>query len=83
MLRDTHGRLRSPLKIVVAAFLTKLAKHLALLACLAIIGQTTGRAALGPPAILFLVICAALLHSLGLALKRRLPFFAASQPDST
>ena len=38
----------------------------------AIAGQATGRAALGQMAILFLVICAALLHTSGLALKRRL-----------
>jgi len=62
---------RSPSAIVLAAFLTKLAKHLALLVCLAIVGQTTGRAALGQPAILFLVICAALLHTFGQTLKRR------------
>lgn len=86
MSRDNHGRLcspRSPRRIVVAAFLTKLAKHLALLACLAIAGQATGRAALGQPAILFLIICAALLHTIGLALKSRLPTAAASRRDST
>ena len=83
MSQDTHGRLCSPRTIVVSAFLTKLAKHLALLACLAIAGQATGRAALGQPAILILIICAALLHTVGLALKRRLPTLAASHPDST
>ena len=83
MSRDNHGMLRSPLTIAVAAFLTKLAKHLALLACLAIVGQTSDRAALGQPAILFLVICAALLHTVGLALKRRAPTSAALRRDST
>ena len=81
-LASLVGR-RSPSAIVLAAFLTKLAKHLALLACLAIVGQTTGRAALGQLAILFLVICAALLHTVGLALKPRLPTPAASHRDST
>ena len=83
MSRDTHRKLCSPLTIVTAVFLTKLAKHLALLACLAIAGQATGRAVLGQPAILFLVICAALLHSVGLVLKRRLPTTAALHRDST
>jgi hypothetical protein len=83
MSRESLGGRRSPSAIVFAAFLTKLAKHLALLACLAIAGQATGRAALGPPAILFLIICAALLHSVGLALKPRWPTPAASHRDST
>jgi len=64
-------RRRSPSSIVCAAFLTKLAKHLALLACLAIVGAATGRAALGQRAILLLVVGAALIHAIGQALERR------------
>jgi hypothetical protein len=73
MSRDNHGRLCSPLTIVVAAFLTKLAKHLALLACLAIAGQAAGRAALGQRSIVWLVVGAVLIHALGQTLKRRWP----------
>ena len=63
---------RAPSTIVFAAFLTKLAKHLALLVCLAIAGQATGRAALGQRSIFLLVVAAALIHGLGQSLKRRL-----------
>jgi hypothetical protein len=62
---------RSPSAIVLAAFLTKLAKHLALLVCLAIVSAATGRAALGQRSILLLAVCAALIHALGQTLKRR------------
>ncbi|MGZ9262382.1 MAG: hypothetical protein ACXW6V_23175 [Candidatus Binatia bacterium] len=62
---------RAPSAIVFAAFLTKLAKHLALLVCLAIAGQATGRVALGQRSILLLVVAAALIHGLGQTLKRR------------
>jgi hypothetical protein len=55
-----------------AAFLSKLAKHLALLACLAIVGESSGRFVLGQTVILFLVVSAALLHSAGRVLQRRL-----------
>jgi len=83
MSRHNHGRLRSPLTIVVAAFLTKLAKHLALLACLAIVGEASGKAAIGQPAILLLIIGATLLHQAGSALKQRAPTSAALHRDST
>jgi len=62
---------RVPAAIVLAAFLTKLAKHLALLVCLAIAGQGTGRIALGQRSLLLLVVAAALIHGLGRMLKRR------------
>ena len=57
-----------------AAFLSKLAKHLAVLACLGIVGQSSGRFALGQTAILILVVAAALLHSAGRTLQRRLKY---------
>jgi len=71
MSRESSSGRHSPSAIVFAAFLTKLAKHLALLACLAIVGQATGRAALGQRSIVLLVVCAAVIHALGQTLKRR------------
>jgi len=71
MSRAFVSACRSPSTIAFAAFLTKLAKHLALLVCLAIVGQATGRAALGQRSILLLVVAAALIHGLGQTLKRR------------
>jgi len=71
MSRESLSGRRSPSAIVFAAFLIKLAKHLALLACLAIVGQAAGRAALSQRSILVLVVCAALVHALGHTLKRR------------
>jgi hypothetical protein len=62
---------RSLSALVFGAFLTKLAKHLVLLVCLAIVGQATGRAALGQLTILLLAIAASLIHGLGQMLKRR------------
>ncbi|HXV80897.1 MAG TPA: hypothetical protein VEG60_13550 [Candidatus Binatia bacterium] len=57
-----------------AAFLSKLAKHLALLACLAIVGESSGRFVMGQAAILLLVVSAALLHSAARTLQRRWQF---------
>jgi len=71
MSRAFVSACRSPSTIVFAAFLTKLAKHLGLLVCLAIVGQATGRAVLGQRSILLLVVAAALIHGLGETLKRR------------
>jgi hypothetical protein len=58
--------------ILSSAFLSKLAKHLAVLACLAIVGETSGRFVIGQKGILVLVVSAALLHSAGRTLQRRL-----------
>jgi hypothetical protein len=58
--------------ILSSAFLSKLAKHLAVLACLAIVGETSGRFVIGQKGILVLVVSAALLHSAARALQRRL-----------
>ena len=57
---------------VSAAFLVKLAKHLALVACLMIIGAAPGRVAASETGIFLTVVCAALLHSIGRILDRRL-----------
>lgn len=57
---------------VGAAFLVKLAKHLALIACLMIIGAAPGRVTANETGIFLTVACAALLHSIGRILDRRL-----------
>jgi hypothetical protein len=56
-----------------AAFLVKLAKHLALIACFMIIGAASGRVAASETGIFLTVVAAALLHSIGRVLERRLP----------
>ena len=57
---------------VIAAFLIKLAKHLALIACLMIVGAASGRVAASQTGIFITVVAAALLHSVGRILDRRL-----------
>ena len=61
--------------VYLGAFLPKLAKHLALVACLMIISQGTSRPLVGQLAIFLTVVLGALLHSAGLAVRRRLPPF--------
>jgi hypothetical protein len=55
-----------------STFLSKLAKHLAVLACLAIVLKTSGRLVIGEMGIFLLVVSAALFHSAGRTLQRRL-----------
>lgn len=62
---------RTPSTIVLAAFSIKLAKHLALLVCLAIVGQASGRVTLEQSTLLAMVVTAAAIHGLGRALNRR------------
>ena len=50
---------------LVAPFLLKLAKHVALLACLLLIGKARGEPTIGPLGILLVIIGAALTHSVG------------------
>ena len=52
-------------------FLIKLAKHLALLVCLAIVGQATGRAAFGQLTILLLAVVRGVDSCLGQSVKWR------------
>jgi len=59
-----------------SAFLSKLAKHLAVLACLGIVGETSGRFVIGQMGIFLLVVSAALLHSAARTLQRRYSFRA-------
>ena len=55
------------------ALLPKLAKHLALAACLMIVSQAAGRPVVGQLGIFLIVVLAALLHSAGHKVRRRLP----------
>jgi hypothetical protein len=66
-------RSRSPFPpvCVSSAILSKLAKHLVVFACLAIVGEATDRSVIGQVGILFLIVAAALLHSAGRILHRR------------
>jgi hypothetical protein len=58
---------------VLATFLMKVAKHLALIACLMIIGRSTGRFIESQVVIFLTILSAALLHSIGRVLQRPLP----------
>jgi hypothetical protein len=77
--RSNGGMLSGPLAprhrhlttSVTAVFFTKLAKHLVVLACFAIIGRATGRFDASELTIFFIVACAALFHSAGRMLQRR------------
>jgi len=57
---------------LTALFLTKLAKHLALLACLMIVGEATGQPPLGPIGIFLLIVFAASLQCASRSLQGRL-----------
>lgn len=56
---------------VLGAFLIKVAKHLALLASLVIVGSATGRATVDELGIFLLVSASAALYSIGRSLERR------------
>ena len=64
-------RHRGRASLVTAAWLGKLAKHLAILACFAIVGRATGRFEASQVAILLIVSSAALIHFVGRQLERR------------
>ena len=64
---------RSTSRSIVAALLLKLAKHLALIACLMIIGGASGRFATSGMAAFLTVVAAAALHSIGRVFARHLP----------
>jgi hypothetical protein len=53
--------------------LTRIAKHLALLACFMVIGAATGRPVLGQVGIFIMVVLAALIHAAGCAGQSRFP----------
>jgi hypothetical protein len=54
------------------AFLSKLAKHLAVLASLGIVGEPSGRFAIGQLGIFILIVSAALIHSVARTLQHRM-----------
>ena len=56
---------------MIAVSLLKLAKHLALLACLLIVGRATGQTMMGPVAPFFLILSAAIIHAYGRRLQTR------------
>lgn len=58
---------------VIGACLIKLAKHLALMTCLLIIGEPVGRFAVSQLGLFVMVLTAAVLHSIGRVLQCRLP----------
>lgn len=64
-------------KYLSAALLRKLAKHLAVLACLMIVTDAARGATAGQLNIFLVIALAALLHSIGVTLPRR---FAAKIP---
>ena len=57
---------------VIGACLIKLAKHLALMTCLLIIGDPIGRFAISQLGLFLMVLTAAVLHSIGRVLQCRL-----------
>ncbi|MGH7810135.1 MAG: hypothetical protein ACREP5_07655 [Candidatus Binatia bacterium] len=63
-------RLSTP---VIAGFLKKFAKHLALLACLMILGRASGRVDQGQLAIFLIVAAAALFYCVGNHFERSRP----------
>jgi len=71
----------SLLNPAVAVFLCKLAKHLALLACLMILGKAAGRLTIEPLAIFFLPVFASAAHLAGRSLSARLPTRASKSPS--
>ncbi len=60
-----------PGKIITSAFLIRLSKHGALLACLLLLGRASNRYEVGQAWILGLTIASALLHLAGRALRLR------------
>lgn len=58
---------------VLAPFLVKLAKHMALIACFMIVGNATGRATVGQLGLFFLIATAAVVYSIGRGLEPQPP----------
>lgn len=71
-VRPNHSLHGWRVSIVTAAFLNKLAKHLAVLAGLLIVGEASGRSSTGQFGIFLLIVLAALLHSIASRSRRRL-----------
>jgi hypothetical protein len=62
---------RLPTTCVVAVFLSKLAKHLLVIACLAILSRATGRLTVDQLAIFGLIVVATIAQFIGSALQTR------------
>lgn len=70
--REKHvGKSSGTSARVICVVLHRLAKHLALIACLMIVSSSTGRAAVGQFTVFLIVTIAALLHGTGCFLQRR------------
>jgi uncharacterized membrane protein len=67
-----HDRSRRLSLSTLAGILTKLAKHVALIACLMILGKASARSDLGEVAIFLIVLASVALHSCAKAIQRRL-----------
>ena len=70
-VRTQETQIRS--RAAAAVFLSKLAKHLALIACLLLVGRVVNRLSIGPLAIFSLTIFASIAHLAARALSLRLP----------
>ena len=57
-------------RLELSMILIRLAKHLALLACLLIVGEAAGRSGVGDIGIVFVVLAATMLHLAGKSLQR-------------
>jgi len=65
-----HGSVARPRSLLrLSVVIIKLAKHLALIACLLIVEEASGRSTVGEVGILFLVLAAATLHLVGKSLQ--------------
>lgn len=62
-------RLRQAARPVIVAVLLKIAKHMALLACLLLLGKSRGEPIIGPLGTLLIIIAATLIDSLGRRLQ--------------
>jgi hypothetical protein len=69
-----HSRWHHPrVTAVTSVFLSKIAKHLVLLACLMILGKATGRFTISELGIFLLTLFATMAHLVGRALSPRSP----------
>jgi hypothetical protein len=69
--RRYHGRDCSVFAPVSATWLNKLAKHLVVIACIMILGRSSGHSMLDPLAIFALILVASVIHCLSRVLQQR------------
>jgi hypothetical protein len=65
---------------ISASIMAKVSKHLALLTCMMILAQASGRADIGPLGIFILVVLAVLAHAAERTLRRR-PLIRVPSPE--